>query len=215
MDTNSTSNLAECYNGNPPVIERPIGVVAEAIHQRIVAEQQKLAAEELNEKNLTTQRIALLTDGSDVDVDTCEIKIDQSRSAQLRSLERIELLADQLKQANRAMEEQRFADLAAGAERARQRGVAIITKTYPKLAKQLGEALAELKECEATIWSANHELTTAKRTDSVVESPNASRFTRTPLHDDVNLPSELDDGKFYWERYDGALEAIRNRFAIR
>lgn len=203
MDTNATNDIAENYSGNPPVIEKPIGTIAETIHQRILAEQQKLHVEEKSERDLTTKRIALLTEGSDADVDTCELAIDLSRTAQLRSLERIELLAEQLKQANQVAENQRLDDITKSAERARERGEKIIANVYPKLAKQLCAALSELAECESTIESANGQLRAGGRfairfADSERMSTAPFQNSLKPLHISVVLPSERGDGVAYW-----------------
>lgn len=173
MDTNATNDIAENYSGNPPVIETPIGAIAEAIHQRILAEQQKLHVEEKSERDLTTKRIALLTEGSDAEVDGCELAIDQSRTAQLRSLERIELLAEQLRQANRAAETQRLDVIAAGAERARIEGEKIIRTEYVKAANALAAVLAKLKEKDEVIDAANPVLEKHKR--PAIASPNSIR----------------------------------------
>jgi hypothetical protein len=213
MDTN-TSSLAENFGGNPPVIEKPIGAIAEAIHQRIIAEEAKLHAEEKNERELTTKRIALLTEGTDGDVDATELAIDQSRAAQMRCLERIELLAEQLKQANRRAETQRLDEVASTAERARQAGVKILNTTYPKLAKQLATALAELKQHQETIIAANFELTAFKR--QTVELADPERFavhavnglpmSVVALFEVVNLPNETPDAIAYWAPRDIGAE---------
>lgn len=204
MDINATADIAENFNGNPPIIERPIGVIADGIHQRILAEQQKLHAEEKSERDLTTKRIALLTNGSDKDVDDCELAIDQSRNAQMRCLERIELLAEQLKLANRTAESQRLDEIAASAKRAHDRAASLLKK-YPKAARELAALLAEVRTCEEMIAAANRQLEAAKR--PAVESADPKRFRITghmglvldivALHEFVNLPNE-SDGLPYW-----------------
>jgi len=209
MDTQATNDIADNYAGNPPVIEKPIGVVAENIHARILAEQQKLHAEEQNERELTAKRISLLTEGSDKDVDTCELAIDQSRSAQLRCLERIELLAEQLKQANRKAESQRLDEVAAGAQRARERATSLLRK-YPKAAREVAALLAEVKTCESEITAANLILAEAAR--PTVESADPKRFSVygnfglvtniVGLHELVNLPNEIDGQPAYWAPLD-------------
>jgi chromosome segregation ATPase len=220
---NAHGTSTEYFSEQAPTIERPIGAVAEAIHQRILAEQKKLHAEENSERDLTTKRIALLTDGTDKDVDTCEAAIDQSRTSQLRCLERIELLAEQLKQANRKAESQRLDEIAAGAQRARDRGLVLLRK-YPKLARELATLLAEVKTCEDQITAANVELDAAKRPN--VESADPRRFPihgayglvmdTVGLHQAVNLPNE-SDGAPYWLANDAdQLQAsvVRNAIGI-
>jgi hypothetical protein len=210
MEINGSNSLAENFGGNPPIIELPIGVIAEAIHQRILAEETRLHAEEKNERELTTKRIALLTEGTDSDVDATEVAIDQSRGTQIRSLERIELLAEQLKQANRTAETQRLDELTAIAERARAAGMKILTAVYPSLAKKLGTALAELRQHQQTIVDANRELLAAKR-ETVeladkerfsIEGPQGLSIAVVPLHEFVVLPGETADTPNYYTPHD-------------
>ena len=213
MDKNGITSIAESFGGNPPVIETPIGAIAESIHQRIEAEELKLRAEGKNERDLTARCAALLTEGSDAEVDACELAIDQSRSGQLRSLKRIELLAEQLKQANRVAETQHLDKVTVTAEQARQRGLSVLKK-YSKAAKAVADALAELRECEQTIAIANSELAKAKRPTGEsadpkrfpVTAPNGFTLDVVGLIDIVNLPSDTADGSAYWQPRDVIAE---------
>jgi hypothetical protein len=183
-------------NTSPPAHEiAPIGTVAEGIAARIATERERLAFEEKRERELTDDRKRLLTAGSDQDVDECERGIDASRSSQMRSLERLELLTAQLEDENRKARNAELDEIAANAEAARKRGVECITKKYPPLARKLADLLAELKSCEDTITAANAQLHNAGR--EMIDAANSSRHAASTLNDDTNLPHENADEPNY------------------
>jgi hypothetical protein len=192
------------------------------IEQRIASENERLAAEDIVEKGLAVDRKRLLTQGSDQDVDAIENKIDQSRSTQVRILERIELLEGELAAAKENAAAAALDELAAKAQHMRERGVAIITKVYPALAKKLGEAMSELRDIELFIDSANKSLGAANLHANTLNAANHIRYRNIdgfgdlpdPLNETVNLPSELPGSGHpdYWSQRDRQLEVVRSRF---
>ena len=190
---------------------------AQDIAARIASEQEKLIVEGNRDTRLTSRRSQLLAAGNDLELTACETEIQECRTAQTRGRERIELLKTQLAEANKNAEDERLKQLIAGAEQSRVRGVEIITKVYPKLAKQIATAMAELKGCEETIYNANLQLQSAKRIDDMVASVNAARDggMREPLQDGVNLPTELETaGLHYWERRNPSTELMFAQLGI-
>ena len=143
--------------------EEPVGEAAEAIAKRIIAEQERLAAEEKIEASLTVERKRLLTAGTDAETDECERRIDASRSAQVRILERVDLLTAQLQEANQVERAARLDAIAARAETARLEGEKLIRTDYPKLASQLGTLLKRLLLIDTAIKRENRTLHRAGR----------------------------------------------------
>ena len=114
---------------------------------------------------------------------------------------RIRLLMTRLEQSKQSDESKRLDEVAATAERARERGSKILTSAYPKLARQLAQSFAELRECEQTIAMANSQLARAKRltVDSAdprrfpVTAPNGMPIGIAALYEVVKLPGESVD----------------------
>ena len=157
--------------------EAPLCPEASSVAQRIAAERDKLTAEEVIERTLTTKRKTLLVEGSDGDVDECERAIDASRGAQVRILERIELLAPQVAQANERFRATELDAVAQRADRARQFGEKLIRNEIAKALAVLAPELEKLAAVEQFITAANHRLQRAGR--QLVDSPNAIRCRRT------------------------------------
>jgi len=125
------SEPGDDINAPAIVIEAPICPAATVIANRIKAERERLAAEEKIERELADKRKALLVDGSDAQVDDCERRIDASRSAQVRILERIDLLAPQIANANEAHRAVELDALTASANKARESGEKLIREYEP------------------------------------------------------------------------------------
>lgn len=157
-----------------PTIE-PIGTVAESIAARIATERDRLAAEEKRELELTEDRKRLLTAGTDKEVDECERNIDASRSAQLRSQERIELLTAQLEQANAAAQKAELDAIEARDEAARLEGERLIRGEYVQLATKLAAVLKRLLVIDRAIERDNYTLERAGRAQ--VSNSNHCRVT--------------------------------------
>lgn len=144
-------------------VDPSTGKPADALAARIAAERAKLSAEEMNEAALGNERTALLTSGSDDETDAVELAIDKSRSAQLRSIERIALLEKQL---TSAKEQEVAADLDAIAEAAnaaRAHGERLIRQRYAKEAAALAATLREIQIADALVAQCNDRLNRAGR----------------------------------------------------
>jgi hypothetical protein len=208
-----------------PMKSELLRIRAAEIEQRIASENERLAAEDVVEKDLAVDRKRLLTQGTDQDVDTIENKIDQSRSTQVRILERIELLEGELKDAEQNAEDAALDELATTAQEQRDRGVAIIQKVYPALAKKIADAMRELHGIEIFISNANSRLAANNRLANTLNQANHVRFQLAqggvadlpePLHETVNLPSELPGSSQppYWAKRDRQLDALRARLGV-
>ena len=164
-DQSPTVASVDSSNGKP----------SNALAARIAAERAKLAAEEMNEAALGNERTALLTSGSDDETDAVELAIDKSRSAQLRSVERIALLE---KHFTSAKEQEVAADLdtiADTANAARVHGEQLIRQRYAKEAGMLAKTLRELQVADALVAQCNDRLTRAGR--AAIPTSNQIRCT--------------------------------------
>jgi hypothetical protein len=150
----------------------PIGPTAQSIADRITAERARLSAEEATERELIARRKAILTDADDATIDEVELKIGSSRSKQLRLIERIDVLGQQLVAANKAAESASLDALAAKAGQARIVGESLI-REYAKAAAPLVGILQKLAAVEELISRSNERLYHAGR--PAIESPNAIR----------------------------------------
>lgn len=128
------------------------------LESRIAAERSKLQAEEAREQSLTIARVDPLKSGDDAALDRIEGEIDQSRTAQLRITERIELLESSKEEAEEADHEATIDALFADAENHRATAEKLIRSKYPKLAKEMGALLAEVSGHESAIRRANEKL---------------------------------------------------------
>lgn len=136
---------------------------SETIAARIAVDRAKIAAEEAAEVNLAADRKRLLTEGSEAELDGVELAIDASRSAQVRMLERIDLLESQLAEAK---EQEVAADLDAIAEAAnaaRAHGERLIRQRYAKEAAALAATLREIQIADALVAQCNDRLNRAGR----------------------------------------------------
>jgi len=148
---------------------------SETIAARIAVDRAKIAAEEAAEVNLAADRKRLLTEGSEAELDGVELAIDASRSAQVRMLERIDLLESQLAEAK---EQEASADLDAIAEAAnaaRLHGEQLIRQRYAKESAALAKTLRELQIADALVMQCNDRLTRAGR--AAIPTSNQIRCT--------------------------------------
>ena len=148
---------------------------SETIAARIAVDRAKIAAEEAAEVNLAADRKRLLTEGSEAELDGVELAIDASRSAQVRMLERNDLLESQHAQ---ALEKERDADLdniAETANAARVHGEQLIRQRYAKEALALAKTLRELQIADALVMQCNDRLTRAGR--AAIPTSNQIRCT--------------------------------------
>lgn len=148
---------------------------SETIAARIAVDRAKIAAEEAAEVNLAADRKRLLTEGSEAELDGVELAIDASRSAQVRMLERNDLLESQHAQ---ALEKERDAELdaiAKTANAARVHGEQLIQRRYLKEAATLAKTLRELQVADALVAQCNDRLTRAGR--AAIPTSNQIRCT--------------------------------------
>ena len=107
------------------------------VHERIDAEQKRLEAEALREKQLEADRLPLLESGDDAALDKVEAAINESRTAQLRTQERIELLTKRLSEREQLEQQGKFDELRERADRLREVGEQLIREQYAKAAGEL------------------------------------------------------------------------------
>jgi hypothetical protein len=185
------------------------------IEKRIADERNRLNAELGLQNRLQAQQMPALESGDHDALELIEKNLSSCIDRQYSIENRIRLLTDRLEQSKQRDESERLDQLAANAERARERGEKIIANIYPKLAKQLSAALTELAECESIIDSANGQLRAGGR----FELPSADRERMTtapfqntlrPLHLSVVLPSERGDGTEYWSEGQTHTTARKN-----
>jgi hypothetical protein len=150
----------------------PIGPAAESIAARIRAEQIRLTDEERKELDLAEQRQRTLVEGTDAQMDKIELAIDASRSAQVRILERIDLLVPKLHEANAAAAAAELDAVAKRADRARKAGEQLIAE-YSKHAATVAPILRKLRAADALVERLNRQLTKAGR--PAVETSNSLR----------------------------------------
>lgn len=174
MDKTDSSSETMIVADEIGEIPAPVGAAAGAIHARITIERDRLKGEEAIEAQLTIDRKRLLVEGTDADIDEIERRIDTSRGAQVRILERVDLLRGQLIAANEQEESNRLDGIAARGNRAREYGEALI-REYGELAPKLAGILERLAACEDLIEEANNILHRAKRDSDMVSSPNRIR----------------------------------------
>jgi hypothetical protein len=169
-DTNESTAFADEISDVPA----PIGATAGAIHARITIERDRLQGEETIEAQLTIERKRLLVEGTDADIDEVERRIDTSRGAQVRILERVDLLRAQLIAANEQSESERLDAVAARGNRAREHGESLI-REYAELAPKLVAIMERLAAADQIVEETNNILHRAKRDSDMVDSPNAIR----------------------------------------
>jgi len=157
--------------------ESPIGEIAESISKRIAAERDRLAAEEQIENSLTVERKRLLTAGTDAEMDEVERRIDASRAAQVRILERVDLLVAGMHAANRTELASRLDVTEASAHALREQGEKLIAEVYTKQAKALAATLRRLALIDAAIAYSNRELEIGGR--PAIEPANNIRCRRS------------------------------------
>lgn len=140
---------------------------------RIEAERARLIAAEKDELELMAARAAPLETGDDAAVDAIEEKINASRTLQLRTQERIQVLTSRLSEAKQNEQRARVTALRERAERARELGEREIRDVYAKAAATLAGSLKRLRAIDDFIVRANRDLETAGL--DTVESPNGIR----------------------------------------
>jgi len=155
----------------------PIGPVAEGIASRIATERDRLAAEEAAERDLIARRKSILANGDDAEIDKIENGIGTSRSKQLRMIERLDLLGEQLLKANADATSGELDAIAARAERTRQAGERLIEVKYPKVALAMAKILGELALIDEALDRDNRALDAAGR--KTVPKPNQVRCRLT------------------------------------
>jgi hypothetical protein len=155
-------------------IPEPFGEEAKALHVRVSAELEKLKAAEVVEATETAERVRLLTEGTDEEVDACEVRVDAARAIQVRILERVDLLIAQLIEANTKSRQSILDDLRVRAESAREIGERLLKGDYAKAAKSLGTTLSKLHAISAFIETANRFLQ-RRGIEQPIRSPNAIR----------------------------------------
>jgi len=158
-------------------IEAPTCPTAEALATRITEQRKLLAAEEANERTLTVERKRLLTEGTDAETDEIERRIDASRTAQVRILERVDLLVAGMHEANRTELASRLDVTEANTHALREQGEKLIAEVYTKQAKALAATLRRLALIDAAIAYSNRELEIGGR--PAIEPANNIRCRRS------------------------------------
>lgn len=147
------------------------------VHERIDAEQKRLEVEALREKQLEADRLPLLESGDDAALDKVEAAINESRTAQLRTQERIELLTKRLSEREQLEQQGKFDELRERADRLREFGEQLIREQYAKAASELAKVLHKLRAVDELIEETNYALARAGR--ATVGHTNAIRCTRS------------------------------------
>ena len=128
------------------------------IRTRIASERERLKAEEARELQFMQDRLPPLESGDDAALDAVEQSISDSRTAQLRIQERIELLTARLSDAEQRDERDRIAALRARAEKAREIGEREIREVYAVHAAALAWSLRKLRAVDQFIENTNRAL---------------------------------------------------------
>lgn len=143
------------------------------IRARIASERERLAAEEARELQLMQDRLPPLEAGDDAALDAVERRIADSRTAQVRIQERIELLTSRLSDAEQRDERARVEALRDQAEKARQIGEREIREGYAVHAAALAKSLRRLRAIDGFIEHTNRSLEGSGL--PAVGSPNNTR----------------------------------------
>lgn len=151
-------------------------ITSGSVRERIEAERKRLADEAEREKVLTEARVPVLEAGDDVELDKIEAQINDSRAAQLRIQERIELLATRLSEREKAEDHAKIEALRERAEKLREFGERLIREDYAKAADALAQTLHRLRAVDALIEGANRTLDRAGV--ATVAPTNAVRCTQ-------------------------------------
>ncbi|MBL8301096.1 MAG: hypothetical protein JNN30_22385 [Rhodanobacteraceae bacterium] len=152
-------------------------ITSSSVRARIDDERKRLDQEGEREKQLEAARIPLLECGADEELDRVEASINESRAAQIRIQERLELLNTRLSDREQAEERQRLATLRERTDRLREFGESIIREDYAKAAGALADALRRLRAVDYIIEDAN--LTLARAGIECVVPTNAIRCKRS------------------------------------
>jgi hypothetical protein len=151
-------------------------ITSGSVRERIDAERKRLAEEGEREKQLEAARIPLLESGTDAELDKVEASINESRAAQLRIQERLELLTKRLSEREQQEHQAKFDELRERAERLREFGEQLIREQYAKAAGELAKVLNKLRAVDELIEETNYALARAGR--ATVGHTNAIRCTR-------------------------------------
>lgn len=136
-------------------------ITSGSVRDRIDAERKRLDEEGEREKQLEAARIPLLESGNDVELDKVEASINESRVAQLRIQERIELLGKRLSEREQAEEHAKFEALRDRANRLREFGEGLIRNDYAKAAGELARVLQQLRAVDELVETTNYALARA------------------------------------------------------
>lgn len=189
-----------------------ISITGADVEKRLADERNRLNAELSLQSRLQSQRLAALGSGDNDALEVVEGNLNGCLVRQENIEERIELLEAKLGEVKLIEEGKRLDELAAHAERNRQRGIKIILELYPSLAKKLTALLAELVTCETTIQSANIELHGANR--PMIDAANTVRLIAEPLTDTVRLPAETSDCAAHWMPVDPMLNLLIEQLRV-
>jgi hypothetical protein len=142
----------------PTSTEQAAPAASTEVRARIEAERQRLDAEEARELQLMRDRLPPLEAGDDAALDAVEASINDSRGAQLRIQERIQLLTARLGEAEEREERERLDAVRERADRARQAGEKLLRDTYGPQAKALADTLLKLLAVDRFVRNQNRIL---------------------------------------------------------
>lgn len=152
-------------------------ITSGSVRDRIDAERKRLDEEGEREKQLEAARIPLLESGNDAELDKVEASINESRAAQLRIQERIELLGKRLSEREQQEQQAKFDELRERVNRLRQFGEGLIRNEYAKAADELAKVLQKLRAVDELVEGANYTL--ARAGLECVAPTNAIRCQRS------------------------------------